>query len=77
MAALISFTMQLHQLWYQHQREEHGIKRAKRGLKLALLLRKICTYLSFADAFLLKGTASELTSSVGPQVPTLFCYEGC
>jgi len=47
--------MQPHQLWYKHHREEeHGVTRAQGRLKLALLLREILIYLSFADAFFLK-----------------------
>lgn len=69
--------MQPHQLWYQNQREEHGVRRAQGMLKLALLLRETLIYLSFANTFLLESTASELTSSVGLQVPALLHYEGC
>lgn len=45
-------------------------------LKFALLLSKILIYLSFAGAFLLESTASELTSSVGPQVQPSFVMKG-
>lgn len=70
--------MQPHQLRYQHQREEeYGAGRAQGMPKLALLLREILIYISFADTSLLESIASELTSSVGPQVPALLCYKGC
>lgn len=69
--------MQLHQLRYQHQRdEEYGAGRAQGMPKLALLLREILIYISFADTSLLESIASELTSG-GPQVPAFLCYKGC